>query len=157
MQKLTTREPDPDMLEVAIASIEAIYDWRAFQESAGTVQKSEKQKRRSDHDISGVAKIWRIRADGGKNSGLLCRCMAFIQYVFRMNRLDYLMHLSGHADAGKEEQYRALIRKRQTHYPLQYITHEQNFMGLDFYVDENVPHTETGYRGAGGAYAEVCA
>ncbi|HIT05318.1 MAG TPA: DUF1385 domain-containing protein [Candidatus Scybalocola faecipullorum] len=42
MQKLTTREPDPDMLEVAIASIEAIYDWRAFQESAGTVQKSEK-------------------------------------------------------------------------------------------------------------------
>ena len=60
------------------------------------------------------------------------------QYVFRMNRLDYLMHLSGHADAGKEEQYRALIRKRQTHYPLQYITHEQNFMGLDFYVDENV-------------------
>lgn len=32
MQKLTTREPDPDMLEVAIASIEAIYDWREFQE-----------------------------------------------------------------------------------------------------------------------------
>ena len=32
MQKLTTREPDESMLEVAIASIEAIYDWRAFQE-----------------------------------------------------------------------------------------------------------------------------
>ena len=32
MQKLTTREPDETMLEVAIASIEAIYDWRAFQE-----------------------------------------------------------------------------------------------------------------------------
>lgn len=32
MQKLTTREPDEAMLEVAIASIEAIYDWRAFQE-----------------------------------------------------------------------------------------------------------------------------
>lgn len=31
LQKLTTREPDLDMLEVAIASIEAIYDWRAFQ------------------------------------------------------------------------------------------------------------------------------
>ena len=27
----TTREPDLDMLEVAIASIEAIYDWRGFQ------------------------------------------------------------------------------------------------------------------------------
>ena len=31
LQKLTTREPDREMLEVAIASIEAIYDWRAFQ------------------------------------------------------------------------------------------------------------------------------
>lgn len=34
MQKLTTREPDASMLEAAIASIEAIYDWRAFQEEA---------------------------------------------------------------------------------------------------------------------------
>lgn len=31
LQKLTTREPDLEMLEVAIASIEAIYDWRQFQ------------------------------------------------------------------------------------------------------------------------------
>lgn len=28
----TTREPDRDMLEVAIASVEAVYDWRKFQE-----------------------------------------------------------------------------------------------------------------------------
>ena len=31
MQKLTTREPDEEMLEVAIAAIESIYDWRDFQ------------------------------------------------------------------------------------------------------------------------------
>jgi len=31
MQKFTTKEPDLEMLEVAIASIEAIYDWREFQ------------------------------------------------------------------------------------------------------------------------------
>ena len=31
MQKFTTREPDAEMLEGAIASIEAIYDWREFQ------------------------------------------------------------------------------------------------------------------------------
>lgn len=31
LQNLTTREPDLEMLEVAIASIEAIYDWRQFQ------------------------------------------------------------------------------------------------------------------------------
>ena len=30
MQKLTTREPDDDMIEVAIAAVEAVFDWRAF-------------------------------------------------------------------------------------------------------------------------------
>lgn len=35
LQKLTTREPDESMVEAAIASIEAIYDWRKFQEEAG--------------------------------------------------------------------------------------------------------------------------
>lgn len=30
LQKLTTREPDEDMIEVAIASVEAIFDWRAY-------------------------------------------------------------------------------------------------------------------------------
>lgn len=30
LQKLTTREPDEEMIEVAIASVEAIFDWRAY-------------------------------------------------------------------------------------------------------------------------------
>ena len=30
MQKLTTREPNDDMIEVAIAAVEAVFDWKAF-------------------------------------------------------------------------------------------------------------------------------
>lgn len=30
LQKLTTREPDEDMIEVAIASVEAVFDWKAY-------------------------------------------------------------------------------------------------------------------------------
>lgn len=30
LQGLTTREPDDEMIEVAIASVEAVFDWRAF-------------------------------------------------------------------------------------------------------------------------------
>ena len=30
MQKLTTREPDEEMAEVAIAAVEAVFDWRVF-------------------------------------------------------------------------------------------------------------------------------
>ena len=30
LQKLTTREPQPDMAEVAIRAVEAVFDWRAY-------------------------------------------------------------------------------------------------------------------------------
>ena len=30
MQKLTTKEPEEDMIEVAIASVEAVFDWKAY-------------------------------------------------------------------------------------------------------------------------------
>ncbi len=32
LQKITTREPDDAMIEVAIASVEAVFDWKAFLE-----------------------------------------------------------------------------------------------------------------------------
>ena len=32
LQKLTTKEPTPDMAEVAIAAVEAVFDWRAYLE-----------------------------------------------------------------------------------------------------------------------------
>ena len=32
LQELTTKEPDDSMIEVAIASVEAIFDWKSFQE-----------------------------------------------------------------------------------------------------------------------------
>ena len=42
MQELTTREPDEQMIEVAIQSVEAVFDWRAFvsEESDSTACKS---------------------------------------------------------------------------------------------------------------------
>ncbi len=33
LQRLTTREPDADMVEVAIASVEAVFDWRTYIEN----------------------------------------------------------------------------------------------------------------------------
>ena len=33
LQYLTTKEPDLDMIEVAIASVDSIFDWRAYQEA----------------------------------------------------------------------------------------------------------------------------
>ena len=31
LQNLTTKEPDDDMIEVAICSVEAVFDWKKYQ------------------------------------------------------------------------------------------------------------------------------
>lgn len=53
LQKLTTREPDLEMLEVAIASIEAIYDWRQFQTENMAAADGKSQK--TDRSNAGVS------------------------------------------------------------------------------------------------------
>lgn len=35
MQKLTTKEPDDSMIEVGIAAVEAVFDWREYQKNMG--------------------------------------------------------------------------------------------------------------------------
>lgn len=40
LQRLTTREPDDSMIEVAIASVEAVFDWKPFVEQLRTEQAS---------------------------------------------------------------------------------------------------------------------
>ena len=30
LQRLTTREPDDDMIEVGIAAVEAVFDWKEY-------------------------------------------------------------------------------------------------------------------------------
>jgi len=48
LQKITTREPDEAIIEVAIASIEKIYDWREFQEKNFTKKTAKKTKQTED-------------------------------------------------------------------------------------------------------------
>ena len=58
VQRLTTREPELDMLEVAIASVEGVLDWRAYQEdlrqdkTEKAQEKAEKKHRASEKHAS---------------------------------------------------------------------------------------------------------
>ena len=40
MQALTTKEPDDDMIEVAIKSVEAVFDWRSFRQKRPKIPNS---------------------------------------------------------------------------------------------------------------------
>lgn len=59
-------------------------------------------------------------------------------YCFALQRSDYFLQCD--REAGEEEAlaYRQLLERRKTRMPLEYITHETEFMGLPFYVDEHV-------------------
>ena len=41
LQSLTTKEPDDSMIEVAIAAVEAVFDWKAFLEEEKTENEEE--------------------------------------------------------------------------------------------------------------------
>ena len=45
MQRLTTREPTPDMAEVAIKAVEAVFDWRAYLKEEFGVDVPKEEKR----------------------------------------------------------------------------------------------------------------
>ena len=45
MQKLTTKEPTADMVEVAIKAVEAVFDWKEYQSRLQAVKKSTKRKK----------------------------------------------------------------------------------------------------------------
>ena len=48
LQRLTTREPDDSMIEVAIASLEAIFDWKAYQQEQGIAKRWSKVMKKAD-------------------------------------------------------------------------------------------------------------
>lgn len=61
-----------------------------------------------------------------------------LEYVTGMSRSSYYLHCTEPAADSEKERYRELLRKRAAHIPLQYLTGEQEFMGLSFVVNENV-------------------
>ncbi len=56
----------------------------------------------------------------------------------RISRNDVLVHGEVELEEELTEAFKAALQKRCTHIPVQYITGVQNFMGLDFCVNEHV-------------------
>ncbi len=69
-----------------------------------------------------------------------------MQYILNKSRQYLLVHDNEQLDKIQESQYFNNIEKLITGTPLQHITHSQEFMKMNFYVDENVliprPDTE---------------
>lgn len=61
-----------------------------------------------------------------------------LEYVCSTNRNDLLVHGDREVTAEQQEQYFEAIARRQARIPLQHITGVQEFMGLEFNVNEHV-------------------
>jgi release factor glutamine methyltransferase len=70
--------------------------------------------------------------DARNDAWLLLAMACQIDHTF------YYVHMDEQMDSDKQNNYDTLIRKRGEHVPLQYITGEQEFMGLRFHVNSNV-------------------
>ena len=59
-------------------------------------------------------------------------------WASNQNMAQLLARFTDDADDKTEQCFHSAVNERADGKPLQYITHNQNFCGLDFYVDENV-------------------
>ena len=77
----------------------------------------------------------------------IIKAKRLIQYVLKKTANQIIFDLDSCIKKDNETQYLEYINQIINGKPLQYITHEQEFMGFKFYVDENVlipqPDTET--------------
>lgn len=66
MQSLTTKEPDDSMIEVAIASVEAVFDWKKYQEEEKEIEKEMKKIKK---DLAATAEVVNrhVKEDLSKN------------------------------------------------------------------------------------------
>lgn len=69
-----------------------------------------------------------------------------LQFVLKMDRTEVIINCENMVNENRIEEYLSYVKEIVNGEPIQYITNNQSFMGLDFYVDENVlipqPDTE---------------
>lgn len=69
-----------------------------------------------------------------------------LEFILKQTRNQMICNELEEVNLKKQKEYKKQIEKIRNGVPIQYITHVQEFMGLEFYVDENVlipqPDTE---------------
>ena len=61
-----------------------------------------------------------------------------MEMVCKIDKTFYYVHMDEEIPTDEMKEYESVLKKRAERVPLQYITGEQEFMGLTFYVNSNV-------------------
>lgn len=124
LQELTTKEPEDDQIEVAIASLKA---------AEGL----------NDVNISMLLDRGTIELVGIDTARLDSQLL--LGKVLQKSKLHIITNFEEVVPKEKVEEYLQLIYKRKNRMPVKYIIGECDFMGLDFNVEEGVliPRSDT--------------
>ena len=68
-----------------------------------------------------------------------------LMHVLECEKAFLYSHSEDELSAENSSRYFHMVSRREAHCPVQYLTHSQEFMGLDFYVDERtlIPRADT--------------
>ena len=61
-----------------------------------------------------------------------------LTFICKIDRTFYYVHMDEDMSAEQVAEYESVLNKRAEHVPLQYITGEQEFMGIPFHVNDSV-------------------
>lgn len=96
-----------------------------------------------------VKELLQYAVDKLKNNQIeepILKARLLLAYILGVEKEYLVAHDEEQVDIAKKREYEKGVEKLANHIPLQHLTHHQEFMNLDFYVDKNVliprPDTE---------------
>ena len=97
-------------------------------------------------EIRKLLEIGRKKLQEKKNENPMQKARTLLSFVLNQSKEELIMHDLEEVEIQKENVYREYLEKLADGFPIQYIIGNQEFMELDFYVNENVlipqPDTE---------------
>jgi release factor-specific protein-(glutamine-N5) methyltransferase len=121
LQELTTKEPDDDQIEVAIA---------ALMSAEGIKPK--------ENTIGELLQIGSKRLKRKKIENYMLDTQLLLGNVLAKDKLYIITNRDKKVSINDEKEFFKLIEKRENRMPIKYILGETEFMGLDFNVKEGV-------------------
>lgn len=121
LQRLTTREPDDEHIEVAIAALLAA---EGLEEEEKTIGELINIGTKSLNEV----KICSSRLDA----------QLLLGKILKKDKLYLIVNNEEKVSNSNKKEYLDLIKKRKDKMPIKYILGEGDFMGLDFFLEEGV-------------------
>lgn len=121
LQELTTKEPDDDQIEVAIAALMKAEGLKPKEKTIGELlDKASKELKEENIDT------------------YILDSQLLLGNVLAKDKLYIITNRDKNVSLKDEKEYLGLVEKRKNKMPIKYILGETEFMGLDFNVEEGV-------------------